>query len=50
MLNEEQMNGIKDGIKEGFKNHDIDLTEREKLVMDLTLKTTLDVLNKIAES
>lgn len=47
MLNEREMNSLKRGMEEGFKQQGVPLTDRDKWIMDLTIKTTLDTLNKV---
>ena len=50
MLNEEQMNGLKHGIEEGFKQQGFPLTDRDRWIIDLTVKTVIDSLTKITRS
>jgi hypothetical protein len=47
LLNDEQILGIKHGIERGFLKEGILLSERESWIIDLTVKSTLDVVEQM---
>ena len=47
ILNDEQFRGLKDALEEGFNLAGIILTDREKVVLDMSVKTTLDLVSHV---
>lgn len=47
MINQEQINGIEDGIIEGFHQQGISLSARDKWMINLTIKTTVSSVEKV---
>lgn len=50
LMNDKQIRGIKDGIVEGFIIEGYELSDREKVIIDVTVKITLGVLEKAYEN
>lgn len=52
ILNEEQIKGIKDkdGIEQGFVNEGYPFGTRDKMIVDLAVRTTLGFLEKTLET
>ena len=49
LLNEEQRLGIEHGIIESFKVVGIELSNSDKLIVNLTVKTTVDTIEQLLE-
>lgn len=47
IFSEETIQGIRDGVEQGFKNEGVILNDRDRVVVEASVKTTLNVLEKL---
>lgn len=49
MMKEEQVEGIKEGIERGFQELGFNLTTREKTIICLTVKSTVETIEHVLQ-